>query len=128
MFQRNRLNSQRAVVVDDLLLMGVNSMEINLIVEVVAEHAHLLLQHVLQFPWSIYRQSRRTTQESESTEHPYQPETMVAMQVSDKHGADFGETDMRATQLYLRSFRTINQKQFTPHLYHLCRSIVTRCG
>jgi hypothetical protein len=53
---------------------------------------------------------------------------MVAMQVSDKHGADFGETDMRATQLYLRSFSTINQKQFTPHLYHLCRSIVARCG
>ncbi len=41
MFQRNRLDSQRTVVVDDLLLTGINSMEINLIVEVVAEHAHL---------------------------------------------------------------------------------------
>ena len=128
MFQRNRLDSQRTVVVDDLLLTGIDSMEINLIVEVVAEHAHLLLQHILQFPWGIYRQSCRAPQESESAEHPYQSETMVAMQVCDKHGADFGETDVRTSQLHLCSFGTIHQKQFTPHLYHLCRSIVARCG
>ena len=47
MLQWNGLDSKRAVLIDDLLLRRVNSMEIDFIVEIVTEETHLLLQHIL---------------------------------------------------------------------------------
>ena len=46
-FQGNGLDRQRAVFVDNLLLLGIHRMEVDLVVEIVAEHAHLLSQHLL---------------------------------------------------------------------------------
>ena len=53
---------------------------------------------------------------------------MVTMQMGDKHCADFGKTQARTAQLHLSTLATINQKQFAPDFYDLCRSIMMQSG
>ena len=91
MLQGNGLDGQRTVFVDGLLAGGIDGMEVNLVVEVVTEQLHLLLQHILQGSWRIDGQPCRTAQQAKRAEHAYQSETMVAMQMGDEDGTDLGE-------------------------------------
>ena len=55
-------------------------------------------------------QGSRTSHESEGRDHADQAETMVAVQMGDKHMTQFGESDLAAPQLHLRAFRAIEHK------------------
>ena len=53
---------------------------------------------------------------------------MIYMQVGYEDGTDLGKPDARTSQLHLRAFATIHEKELSPHLDNLCRSIVSGCG
>ena len=89
-----------------------------------AEQLHLLFQHRLQSSRGIDSQTSSSTQQSEGAEHAYQSKTMVAMQMGDEHGADFGKTQTGTAQLHLSALATVDQEQFAPDFYNLCRCIM----
>jgi hypothetical protein len=68
-------------------------MKSHLVVEIMTEHPHLFLQHVFQFLWGIDIQLSRTPQQSESTDHTNQSETVVAVQMGDEYSRQLGETN-----------------------------------
>ena len=67
-------------------------------------------------------QGCRATKQAKCGYHPDEPETVVAMQMRNKHCSYLRETNVRATQLNLRPFATIYHKEFATDVYHL------RCG
>jgi len=50
------------------------------------------------------------------------------MQMGDEHGANFGKTQTGAAQLHLSALATVDQEQFAPDFYDLCRSIMMQGG
>ena len=128
MFQGQCLDGERAVVIDHLLPGSVDGMEVDFIIEVVAEQLHLQPQHLLQCLWCVDGQTCRASQQSEGAQHAYEPEAMVAVQMADEDGTDFSKPYVRTPELYLRAFATVYQEELPPHLHHLCRGMVAGCG
>ena len=52
-------------------------------------------------------------------EHSHESEDMVAMNMADEDGIEFGETDMGTTYLYLSAFATIYHEVFSSYLNNL---------
>ena len=71
---------------------------------------------------------RYTPKQAKRTEHPYQSEAMVSMQVRNKDGIKLREIDMGSIQLHLRPFPAINHKKFSSDFYNLRRGIVSGIG
>ena len=46
------------------------------------------------------------------------------MQMGNEHGADFGKTQTGTAQLHLSALATVDQEQFAPDFYNLCRGIM----
>ena len=57
-------------------------------------------------------------------EHSHESEDMVAMNMADEDGIEFGETDMGTAYLYLSAFATINHEVFSSYLNNLRRGIM----
>ena len=53
---------------------------------------------------------------------------MVAVQVGNKDVVQTREFELLLSKLQLRSFGTINHKEFVAHIKHLRGGIVARCG
>ena len=128
MLQRDGLDRQRAVFVDDLLLVSINGMEVDLVVEIMTEQLHLLFQHGLQGCRGIDSKTGRTSQQAKRAEHAYQPKAMVTMQMGDEDGTDLRKTKTRTAQLHLRALSAIHQEQFSPDFYNLRRGIMMQSG
>ena len=73
-------------------------------------------------------QGSRSTKQAEGTDHTHQAKAMVAVKMGDENRSYFSKTDARTSQLHLRAFATIHEKELSPHLDNLCRSIVSGCG
>jgi hypothetical protein len=57
-------------------------------------------------------------------EHSHESEDMVAMNMADEDGIEFGETDMGTAHLYLSAFATIYHEVFPSYLNNLRRGIM----
>lgn len=93
MLKRDAFNRQRTVFVNHLLTGGFYGMEVNLIVEIVAEQFHLLLQDVFHRGRCIDGQPCSPPKQPKGAEHAYQAEAVIAVQMGDEDSTDFGEAD-----------------------------------
>ena len=64
------------------------------------------------------------TLQTKGGEHSHESEDMVAMNMADEDGIEFGETDMRTAYLYLSAFATIYHEVFSSYLNNLRRGIM----
>lgn len=53
---------------------------------------------------------------------------MIAMQMGNEDGIDFGEVYMRAPKLHLRALATIHHETLATHLHYLGRSTMLEGG
>jgi hypothetical protein len=103
-------------------------MEGNFKIKTMTEQLHLRLQHRFQRCRGIDIQLCRSAQQSEGTDHSYQPKAMVTMQMGNKDCRELGESDTRTAQLHLRALPTVNHKLLTTQFYYLGRSVMMECG
>jgi hypothetical protein len=61
----------------------------------------------------------RAPQQAKGGDHTDESETVVTMQMGDKHMTEFRETHPAFTQLHLRAFCTIEHQNLIAHLDHL---------
>ena len=124
MLKRNRFYRKAAVLVDDLLLCGVDGMKLYLVVEVVAEGLEHHVEHRLKLLWRIYGKGHRSAQQTEGREHADKPEAVVAVYMTDEYSHYLVEPDALSAHLRLRSLATVNHKLLATKLHHLCRGVV----
>lgn len=110
------------------MLGGVNSMEDHFKLKTLAKHVHLHLKHPLKLAWRIDMQRSRTPQHAESGNHTDKSQTMIAMQVTDKHRLNTGETHPGTAQLHLRTFATVDHEKLPTYVDHLRRGVVFERG
>ena len=116
MAERDALDGQRTVFVNNLMTRGIDLIELHLIAQVAAEELYLLAQHVAKGGRPVDMERRRTAEQSECGNHANETEAVIAMQMGDKHMAELGETGMTATQLHLRPLAAVNHHQLATNL------------
>ena len=73
-------------------------------------------------------QRGRTSYQTEGGNHANQSETMVTMQMSDKHMTQLRKAYLTAPQLHLRTLRAVEHEDLPSHLDHLRRGVMTKGG
>ena len=116
------------VLIDDSVLRGIDRTEFHLKTQVVGEEGYLTFENWSQFLRAIDMQRCRASYESEGRDHPDQSETVVTMQMGDKHMTQLRKTYLTAPQLHLSAFCTVEHEDLTPHLHHLRGCVVTKGG
>ena len=124
MLQRHSLNRKRVVLIYDLLLLCINGYHFHLIFHGLHKEFNLLPEENGIFLRSINSQLRSTSEHSKRRQQSHQPETMVAMHVTDKDGIQLREMNVRAAELHLSTFTTINHEALAPHLNELRGSVM----
>ena len=120
MVQWDGLDTERAVFVDNLMLGGVDGMELNLIADVVVEEkVQLRLEHRLHLGRCMHMDSGRTPQQSEGREQSDESEAVVAVKMRDEDVTHLLERQLRASQLQLRPLAAVHHKQFAATLHDL---------
>ena len=64
-------------------------------------------------------QRSRASQHTERRDHTEQPEAMVAMEMGYEHMSQLGESYLRASELQLSTFATVNHKLLSAHFDYL---------
>ena len=126
--QGNRPYLYAVIVVDHLVLRGIHRIELHLKTQVVGKEGDLSFEDRAQFLGTIHMQRCRTPHQSEGGDHTDQSETMVPVQMGDKHMTELRKTYLTASQLHLRTLGTIEHEQLSPHFDHLRRSVMTKGG
>ena len=126
--QGQRLHSQTAVVVDDLVFRGVNSVEDNVELQSRAKHLQLHVEQGTHCCRRVDVQRRGTSQHAHGGDEAYQSEAVVAMEMRDKHRLNLGEADMVFPHLQLRALATVDHEELAPQLNDLRGSTVPKCG
>ena len=98
---------------------GVNRMEKGGERQPWTEEIHHLLKQWFKRSVSKDMHGCRASCQSKRTDKPYQPQAVVAVQMRNEDVRDLREPAMCLSQLHLRSFRAIHEKQFPPHFHHL---------
>ena len=124
MLQRYSFNSKRVVLIYDLLLLCINGNHFHLILHRLHEEFNLLPEERFIILGSVNSQLGSTSEHSKRRQQSHQTETVVAMHVTDKDGIQFGEMDVRATELHLRSFTAIHHEALASHLDELRGSVM----
>jgi len=117
--QGDSLHRERAVLVNDGLPRRIHRMELYLVAQVTTEGIHLHLQDSLKPLVGMYVQAGGAPQETESGNHAYQPEAVVAVQMRDEHMANLREAHPATAQLQLGAFTAVNHEQFLTNLNDL---------
>ena len=128
MRQGNGLYLQRTVFIDNLMDGCIDSMELDVVARVLAEERKLGFEHRSQFLRGMYMERCRSPQHAKSTEHAYQTEAVVAMQMRDKDMTQLGETHRSTTQLHLRTFATIYHELLATTVHDLRRCVMPKGG
>ena len=126
--ERNGQDLHTTVMINNCMLRGINRIEFHLKAQIVCEEGYLTVEDRSQFLRAIDMQRRRTSYESESGNHPNQPETVVTMQMGNKHMTQFGKAYLTTPQLHLRTLRTVEHEHLASHLDHLRRGVMTKGG
>ncbi len=124
MLQRNRLDRQAFVFVNDCLFCGIDGVEFDFVFEVVAKHFELRPQHLLELGRRENPQRLCATEQSESADHSNHSKAMVAVQVREKNGGKSCEGDVRTSQGDLRALAAVNHKEFAANLDDLRTRVV----
>ena len=69
--------------------------------------------------WRMNMQTGCTPQQAKGRDHADESETVVAMQMGDKHMTELREAHPAFTQLHLRALGTIEHQHLITHLHHL---------
>ena len=128
MLQRNRLDSQTAILVDDSTLLRIDGMKLYLVVEIVAECLQQHVEHRLQFFRRIDSKRHGASEQAERREHTDESEAMVAVNMTDEHSAKTVEAYLRTAHLQLSALTAIDEKLLLAYLHHLRRRIMAQRG
>ena len=109
-FEGDGLYGDAVVLIYDGLFGGIHGIEHHLKAQVMGEESNLIVQHGAQCLRGMDMEGSSTSQKAESGDHPYQAETMVAMQMGDEHPTEFGEVQMTFPHLCLCSLRTVEHQ------------------
>ena len=101
------------------MLGGIYGVKHDLVAQIVGIEFDLSVEFRSKFLWAMDMQFSRTSQKPEGRNHPYQSETMVTMQVGNKHMAEFGKAHPALAELHLGTLCTIEHQHVLAHLHHL---------
>lgn len=101
-------------------------MKLYLVVEIVAECLQQHVEHRLQFFRRIDSERHGASEQAERREHTDESEAMVAVNMTDKHGAKTVEAYLRTAHLQLRTLATVDEKLLLAYLYHLRRRVMAQ--
>jgi hypothetical protein len=126
--ERDALDLDAAIVVNNLTDSGVNRMEDDFEVEVVGKELYLALQLGAQCLRGMDVETGCAPQKSESGDHANEAETVVAMQMGDEDVTELREAHTTAAQLHLSALGTVEHQHLVAHLHHLGRSMMAKGG
>ncbi len=126
--QRNGLDSECAVVDDNLLFARVQGVENHLIGEVGAVVSEPRAQEFLQVGVRVDVQGLRAAEHAQRGNQSYQAETMVAVQVRNKHRVQAPRAHAQLPHSQLDAFATINEVRPPANLQNLPRGGVLKRG
>ncbi|ERI85989.1 hypothetical protein HMPREF1981_01187 [Bacteroides pyogenes F0041] len=128
MFQRNGGHGKRTVFINHLRAFRIKLVEKHFVRQCFMEKLHPRRKQLFQTVGRMDMQIGGTPQQAERRNQSRQAETVVAMQMGDKHPVQPRKLQPRTAQLQLRSFSAVDHKEFVAQVDDLGGREVTGGG